>query len=111
VQEVINAGAKQIIVPGNFPVGCMTIYLAEFKSNDSEMYDELNCLKCWNDFATFHNDQLQAAIKDLQKENDDVAIIYADYFNALTSILQEACLLGLSNHLVTSILVVNDCPY
>ncbi|KAJ8427639.1 hypothetical protein Cgig2_023348 [Carnegiea gigantea] len=90
VQEVIGLGAKRIIVPGNFPVGCMTIYLARFGTKDPTMYDELHCLKSWNEFAAFHNDQLQTAIKNLQKEHPDVAMVYADYFNAMRSILRDA---------------------
>jgi len=93
-QELIDLGAKRIIVPGNFPVGCMTIYLALFRTNDSTMYDELNCLRTWNEFAIFHNDRLQNAVKGLQKEHPNVIIVYGDYYAALTWILRHASSLG-----------------
>ncbi|KAJ8427641.1 hypothetical protein Cgig2_023350 [Carnegiea gigantea] len=94
VKELIDVGARRIIVPGNFPVGCMTVYLAKFKTDDTKMYDELNCLRRWNEFAMFQNDQLQTAIQDLQERLPDVAIVYADYYTALTSILSRATSLG-----------------
>jgi len=72
----------------------MTVYLAEFKTDDTKMYDELGCLRSWNEFAMFHNDQLQTAIQDLQEQHPDVAIVYADYYTALASILSHATSLG-----------------
>ncbi|KAJ8427642.1 hypothetical protein Cgig2_023351 [Carnegiea gigantea] len=94
VKELIDLGARRIIVPGNFPVGCMTVYLAEFKTDDTKMYDELGCLRSWNEFAMFHNDQLQTAIQDLQEQHPDVAVVYADYYMALASILSRATSFG-----------------
>jgi len=68
----------------------MTVYFAKFKTDDTKMYDELNCLRRWNEFAMFQNDQLQTAIQDLQERHPDVAIVYADYYTALASILSRA---------------------
>ncbi|KAJ8425154.1 hypothetical protein Cgig2_003122 [Carnegiea gigantea] len=93
-EELIDLGAKRLIIPGNFPVGCMTICLALFKTDDSTIYDELNCIRSWNEFAMFHNDRLQSAIKGLQKKHPDIVIVYGDYYAALTSILKHASSLG-----------------
>jgi len=73
----------------------MTICLAFFKTNDPKIYDELNCVRSWNEFSMFHNDRLQSAIKGLQKNHSDVVIVYGDYYAALTSILKHASSLGL----------------
>ncbi|KAL2945200.1 hypothetical protein RDABS01_022911 [Bienertia sinuspersici] len=94
IEEVIDLGAVRIVVPGNFPVGCMTIYLDMFKSNDAKMYDELKCLKHLNEFAQFHNDKLQQAVKEVQKDHPKVTIVYADYYSALREILRNATSLG-----------------
>ncbi|XP_074287728.1 GDSL esterase/lipase At2g27360-like [Silene latifolia] len=93
-KQLIGLGATKLVVPGNFPVGCMTIYLAAYKTSDPNMYDELGCLKNWNDLAAFHNTQLQGAIKSLQAQNPQVKIVYGDYFNALRSVFQNAAALG-----------------
>ncbi|XP_019054921.1 PREDICTED: GDSL esterase/lipase At5g03980-like [Nelumbo nucifera] len=82
-RKVIDHGAQTVIVPGNFPIGCMPIYLTAFRSDDPAAYDELKCLKGLNNFAMFYNDNLQRALKQLRKEYPDVTIVYADYFTAL----------------------------
>ncbi|KAL2923915.1 hypothetical protein RDABS01_015406 [Bienertia sinuspersici] len=74
VKEVIDFGAKKVVVSGNFPIGCMPIYLSLFESKDPSMYDELECLKPFNELAKFHNDRLQQAIKELQQKYPNVAI-------------------------------------
>ncbi|KAH9620008.1 hypothetical protein KSS87_003507 [Heliosperma pusillum] len=93
-QEVIYLGARRIVVPGSFSAGCMPFCLAAFKSNDPAMYDELGCLKFWNDFSSFHNFQLQQAIKSLQQHYPGVKIVYGDYFSAHRSLLQNFGSLG-----------------
>ncbi|KAJ9131196.1 hypothetical protein P3X46_035281 [Hevea brasiliensis] len=94
VVRVIGFGATRIIVPGNFPIGCMPIYLTGFHSNDSNAYDEFHCLKELNNFSMYHNEQLQQAIKELQEDHSNVTIVYGDYYNAYKWILWKAALLG-----------------
>lgn len=93
-QEVIGLGATNIVVPGNFPIGCVPLYLVLFATNDTSKYDELNCLKEYNDFSKFYNQQLLQAIQQLQQEHPDVAIVYADYYAALTSVISNPLKLG-----------------
>ncbi|XP_021715050.1 GDSL esterase/lipase At5g03980-like isoform X2 [Chenopodium quinoa] len=94
IKEVIKLGAIRIVVPGNFPIGCMTIYLNMFKTNDKSMYDDLQCLKDLNSFAEFHNNKLQEAIKEVREDHLDVTIVYADYVSALQEVLQHATSYG-----------------
>ncbi|XP_074280782.1 GDSL esterase/lipase At5g03980-like isoform X2 [Silene latifolia] len=89
IKEIINLGATRIVVPGNFPVGCMTVFLAIFKSNDATMYDDHKCLKYLNKFAKYHNNQLQKAIRGLEKDYPNATIVYADYYTAFTEALQH----------------------
>ncbi|XP_043717237.1 GDSL esterase/lipase At5g03980-like isoform X2 [Telopea speciosissima] len=94
VMEVIKLGATQVIVPGNFPIGCLPIYLTIFQTNDTEAYNEFKCLKGLNGFAMFHNDQLQQALQQLRNAHPNVDIVYADYYNAFKWVLHRAPLLG-----------------
>jgi lysophospholipase L1-like esterase len=93
-KEVIELGATKIVIPGNFPIGCSPSYLSLFSTAISGDYDDRGCLKSYNSFAMYHNDQLRAAIDDLRKVNSDVAIVYADYYGAFMHLLQKADLLG-----------------
>ncbi|CAO2823955.1 unnamed protein product [Amaranthus hypochondriacus] len=94
IQEVIWLGATNIVVPGNFPIGCVPIYLVRFETNDKSKYDELQCLKDYNDFSKYHNELLITAIQELQQEHPNVAIVYGDYYYALTWVIKHAPRLG-----------------
>ncbi|CAN7069774.1 unnamed protein product [Brassica rapa subsp. trilocularis] len=87
-REVIRAGAVNVVVPGNFPVGCFPIYLTSFPVNDPKAYDDKGCLIRLNEFAMDHNNQLQEAISSLQKEFPGVVIVYGDYYNAFQYVLR-----------------------
>ncbi|KAL5204241.1 hypothetical protein ABZP36_009112 [Zizania latifolia] len=93
-KEVIELGATKIIIPGNFPIGCSPSYLSLFSTAISSDYDERGCLKSYNSFAEYHNDQLMAAIDNLRKANSDTSIVYADYYGAFMHLLEKAYLLG-----------------
>ena len=100
VEEVINMGAIRIVVPGNFPIGCMPIYLSLFEAHQDprmRMYDELNCLKGLNEFARFHNEHLKEAMRELRKEHRNVAVVYGDYYYGLRWIIKNAVSLGFNN--------------
>lgn len=95
VEEVISLGATNIVVPGNLPIGCVPLYLAKFATSDSSKYDELLCLKDYNDFSMFYNEQLVQAILQLRQEHPDVAIVYADYYSAYIWVITNAPHLGI----------------
>ncbi|XP_022998965.1 acetylajmalan esterase-like [Cucurbita maxima] len=94
VEKAISYGATRVVVPGNFPIGCLPIYLTGFQTNDTTAYDELHCLKDLNGLATYHNDQIKEAIEVLKRENPHTMIVYGDYYNALLWILRRAFILG-----------------
>lgn len=91
-KEVIELGATQIVIPGNFPIGCSPSYLSLFAASDD--LDDRGCLRSYNAFAQHHNEQLQAAIDGLRKANTDVTVVYADYYGAFMHLLDHASLLG-----------------
>ncbi|XP_021766505.1 acetylajmalan esterase-like [Chenopodium quinoa] len=94
VKEVIRLGATNIVVPGNFPIGCVPLYLVKFATSDASKYDELECLKDYNDFSKYHNNLLIEAIQEVQHEHPGVAIAYGDYYSALTWVISHAPRLG-----------------
>ncbi|CAO2831620.1 unnamed protein product [Amaranthus hypochondriacus] len=90
VSELISLGATRVVVPGNFAIGCIPVYLTGFETSDSMMYDNMKCLQNLNEFAMFQNSRLQQALAKLQRHNPNVTIVYADYFNAMRDLLQDA---------------------
>ncbi|KAL3643498.1 hypothetical protein CASFOL_014313 [Castilleja foliolosa] len=83
IQELIKLGAKTMLVPGNFPIGCLPIYLTQFKaSSTGKDYDpKTGCLNWFNKFSRYHNKMLRKELKHIQQLNPHVVIIYADYYN------------------------------
>ncbi|GFZ07072.1 hypothetical protein Acr_19g0000090 [Actinidia rufa] len=94
VRRVIHYGAVRVVVPGNFPIGCMPIYLTAFQTNDSAAYDEHHCLKQLNNLSVYHNNQLQAAIEELKREYPNVVILYGDYYHAFQWLFSRSAYLG-----------------
>ncbi|XP_018633519.2 GDSL esterase/lipase At5g03980-like isoform X2 [Nicotiana tomentosiformis] len=94
VRRVIGFGATQIVVPGNFPIGCLPIYLTKFRTDNSTAYDNHHCLKDLNNFAVFYNHHLQQAIQELKKRYPKITLIYGDYYNAYMWLLRNAVALG-----------------
>ncbi|KAH6816611.1 hypothetical protein C2S51_021431 [Perilla frutescens var. frutescens] len=89
-RDIILAGASRVVVPGISALGCFPAILSAFASNASTAYDELGCVKALNSLVTYHNNNLQAALDALRREFPDVAIIYADFYNALLSVIRLA---------------------
>ncbi|KAJ7968680.1 GDSL esterase/lipase [Quillaja saponaria] len=81
IKELIALGAVTLVVPGNLPIGCSSIYLTFYKSTDEKEYDQADCLKWLNKFSEYHNEQLQTALHQLRELHPHTNIIYADYYN------------------------------
>lgn len=79
---LIEEGAKELVVPGNFPIGCLGAYLTLFETKDKTAYDENGCLKAHNTFSKYHNAQLKLSLEKLRHKYPQARIIYADYYGA-----------------------------
>ncbi|KAL6657067.1 hypothetical protein ACP70R_004847 [Stipagrostis hirtigluma subsp. patula] len=82
VAELIGLGAKTVVVPGNFPVGCNPGYLTKFQTSDAAQYDALGCLRWPNELTELHNRALRAELAELGRRHRGVAVVYADYYAA-----------------------------
>ncbi|KAM3240303.1 hypothetical protein ACQJBY_053783 [Aegilops geniculata] len=100
VQEVINLGARTIVVPGNFPIGCLPAYLSPHESNVTADYDELHCLKWYNEFSQKHNQALRQEIVRLRSQNPGVKVVYADYYSAAMQFVQKPQAYGIDDPLL-----------
>ncbi|KAI4977792.1 hypothetical protein ZWY2020_014346 [Hordeum vulgare] len=100
VQEVIDLGARTVVVPGNFPIGCVPAYLSAHQSNVSADYDELHCLKWYNEFSQKHNRALQQELARLRSRNPGVKVVYADYYGAAMQFVQKPHAYGIADPLV-----------
>ncbi|KAK2971811.1 hypothetical protein RJ640_009720 [Escallonia rubra] len=94
VRRVIQDGAVHVVVPGNFPIGCLPIYLTTFQSNISAAYDDHHCVNDLNNFAMYHNELLRQAINELKQEHPHATILYGDYYNAFQWLYSHAQYLG-----------------
>ncbi|NP_001151231.2 alpha-L-fucosidase 2 precursor [Zea mays] len=94
-KEVLDMGATRVIVPGNFPIGCVPGYLAmNAASSEPADYDSAGCLRELNDFAAKHNSRLRRAVADLQASYPGAAVAYADYFDSFLTLLHNASSFG-----------------
>ncbi|KAL0410870.1 UNVERIFIED_CONTAM: GDSL esterase/lipase [Sesamum latifolium] len=94
MKELIQLGASQVVVPGNFPLGCFPNFLVVAARDGSMAYDDFGCLKSLNELTSFQNDYLQGALNSLRKEFPNTVILYADYYNAFQSLLRGATIFG-----------------
>ncbi|XP_050374505.1 GDSL esterase/lipase At5g03980-like [Argentina anserina] len=94
IERVIGYGAVKILVPGQWPIGCLPVYLIRFSSNDTAAYDQFYCLTEWNSISESHNYHLINAIEELKKEHPNVTIVYADYYGTFEWLLTQRQELG-----------------
>jgi hypothetical protein len=79
---LIEEGAVELLVPGNLPIGCSAVYLTLFGNPNRTDYDRNGCLKAYNAFSKYHNNQLKTALQRLRQKYPHARIIYADYYGA-----------------------------
>jgi phospholipase/lecithinase/hemolysin len=99
-QELIDLGAKTIVIPNNFPIGCVPAYLSGFGGVHEEAYDEQKCLRWFNDFSAKHNAALRGEVDRLKARNPGVKLIYADYFSAAMEFVKTPSRFGIADPLV-----------
>ncbi|XP_066306688.1 GDSL esterase/lipase At1g28600-like [Miscanthus floridulus] len=109
-KELIGMGAKAIVIPNNFPIGCVPAYLSGYKSNNRADYDEHGCLRWFNDFSQRHNQALRGEVGRLRAQHPDVKLIYADYYGAAMEFIRDPHRFGIGDPL-TACCGGDDQPY
>ncbi|URD75827.1 lipid catabolic process [Musa troglodytarum] len=90
ISELIQLGAKTMIVPGDLPLGCVPAFLEHFSGAIAGDYEaETGCLKFLNRLAEYHNQMLSRELSQLRRSHPHPTIIYADYYNATVSIYRS----------------------
>ncbi|CAL9115016.1 unnamed protein product [Musa textilis] len=90
ISELIQLGAKTMIVPGDLPLGCVPAFLEHFSGAIAGDYEpETGCLKFLNRLAEYHNQMLSRELSQLRRSHPHATIIYADYYNATVSIYRS----------------------
>uniref|UniRef100_J3KUI5 Uncharacterized protein n=1 Tax=Oryza brachyantha TaxID=4533 RepID=J3KUI5_ORYBR len=100
-RELLDMGATRVVIPGNFPLGCVPSYLEAVNEEDAAAYDGNGCLVGLNLFAQMHNVLLQQGICELRRSYPEATIAYADYFNAYVRMLEGARDMGFDGAAVT----------
>ncbi|RDX83462.1 GDSL esterase/lipase [Mucuna pruriens] len=95
--KLIEEGAVKLVVPGNFPIGCNSAVLATVNSDKIDDYDQFGCLKAYNAFIEYYNEQLKKAVDTLRQNNAHVKITYFDYYGAVKRIYQAPQQYGFSS--------------
>ncbi|KAF0911940.1 hypothetical protein E2562_012754, partial [Oryza meyeriana var. granulata] len=94
IKVLIDLGAKTIVVPGNFPIGCVPGYLGMFRSKSGpEDYDAFGCIKWLNHFSEYHNHALKRMLYRI-KHDHTVTIFYYDYYNTTLEITRHPAIHG-----------------
>ncbi|XP_031490880.1 GDSL esterase/lipase At1g28600-like [Nymphaea colorata] len=100
VNVLIKQGAVELVVPGNLPIGCSTLYLTVFRSANTSDYDpQTGCLIKFNEFAVYYNSYLQDALQKLRKQQPHAKIIYADYYNSAMGFFKNPSKFGFESAL------------
>ena len=63
---LIEEGAIEVVVLGNFPIGCNFGVLTIVNSGNKDDYDQYGCLVAYNTFIEYYNGHLNQAIETLR---------------------------------------------
>ncbi|KAJ9536049.1 hypothetical protein OSB04_un000785 [Centaurea solstitialis] len=98
IKDIIDLGAKTLVIPGNLPIGCSAAYLTMYYDSDIKEYDNTTgCLIRLNKFAEYYNELLQRELHRIQELHPNVHIIYADYYNAAMQFYTSPSKYGFTN--------------
>lgn len=89
VQTLIGLGAVEAVVPGVLPIGCFPLYLTLYASSNKDDYDEIGCLKRFNDLSSYHNDLLKTAVSGLRSKYPGVRLMYADFYAQVADMVRS----------------------
>ncbi|KAI3939728.1 hypothetical protein MKW92_034256 [Papaver armeniacum] len=86
LKELLEMGAKNLVVEGLPPTGCLPLALTLAPTDDR---DDIGCVGSANKQSYNHNTQLQANLQSLKKQYPHSMISYADYFAAHRTVMKN----------------------
>ncbi|KAJ3685307.1 hypothetical protein LUZ61_014471 [Rhynchospora tenuis] len=90
IKELIELGAKTLVVPRLVPFGCAPFYLTMFQSRNKQDYDKkTGCIKWLNEFSNYHDKLLKKELHKLRQLYPHATILYADYYGATINIFKS----------------------
>ncbi|XVF87360.1 hypothetical protein PTKIN_Ptkin18bG0113900 [Pterospermum kingtungense] len=89
ILELIKFGGVTVLVPGNFPIGCLPIHLTRFQTSNEQDYDSSGCLTWLNEFSESYNGMLIEELNRIQRLHPSANIVYADYYQAAIPFLRS----------------------
>ncbi|GKA70644.1 SGNH hydrolase-type esterase domain-containing protein [Tanacetum coccineum] len=97
VNLLIAMGAQTLVVPGNFPIGCLPSFLTVYNSENGVYDPTTGCLVRLNEFAEHYNELLLTKLNRIRELHPNVNVIYADYYNAALQIYRSPNKFGFAN--------------
>ncbi|KAL5713956.1 hypothetical protein ACHQM5_015982 [Ranunculus cassubicifolius] len=86
LKNILDKGAKQVVVQGLPPSGCFPLELWLAPAQDR---DDKGCARTANSIIIAHNNLLQAKIEEIRKQYTQSTILYADYWGAYYEIISN----------------------
>ncbi|GJN29609.1 hypothetical protein PR202_gb17851 [Eleusine coracana subsp. coracana] len=105
VEQLIQLGAVDIVVPGLLPVGCFPVYLTMIPSPNPADYDDHGCLKPLNALSVYQNALLRRRLAELQARHGSssaVRIMYADYYAHVEQMVRDPARFGFTTGATTA---------
>nr|KAJ0209608.1 hypothetical protein LSAT_V11C400176680 [Lactuca sativa] len=98
VNELIELGAKTILVPGGLPMGCFPMILKLDYGYDKTKYDNITgCLFQFNKIAEYHNELLMKELNKIRELYPEANLLYADIYNAAMQFYRSPKKYGFTN--------------
>jgi hypothetical protein len=89
MQTLFGLGAAEVVVPGVLPIGCFPLYLTLYPSSSKDDYDEIGCLKRFNDLSSYHNELLKTAVSGIRSKYPGARLMYADFYAQVTDMVRS----------------------
>ncbi|KAJ3701430.1 hypothetical protein LUZ61_005135 [Rhynchospora tenuis] len=95
IKELLDQGARTVVIPGNIPMGCLPVILTIYKSDDNSSYDHTTgCIERFNILSRYHNSLLLKAVKELRVKYPHANIVYADIYRPVLNFVRSPQLYG-----------------